>query len=982
MNIEDLRSIVENEECGHIEYKMQWYWDFNDRNDIDNLAKKWGEFIKDVLAIANANIASFEYERYIVYGFHETEKKFYDSKVPTEEKAYRRFLDNIKSKINDFITPSLSEISFHDICIEDKNIFVIKILQHPNLFSLKNDIQTNSIIYRKGSTLFREEGVDGKLDSVGVMGDSDSKKYNALIENYYSNSYISNKTIQTKSIKSTINTYLRNSSNLEIVDTYPKIEKKNDDRYEIYKIVNRVHNNFEYFVFIDGSSSMKNLVDSIKQIEKFEVEPFLLTNKPADLKNPEKRIQYLKKISGWKQVSFIDDFGRNYLYKEQIKDFLFEKFLNNTPYFINSLTEFKGQKKIAMKVLEDWYLTDDMPLMVITGEGGIGKTEIVRQFLNKNLKENENFLLYLDSETVINNTSTKVTDIYHIYRSIASEHNSLFYDELFKLCIDNGTLIVVIDGLDEVVARLSTKFNLTEFVQSIVNNYSFNLTRAKIIITCRDSIWDSFIEKESEKILEMKLLPFSTKQVRSYFENSYSDNKTIGKAISAAEKLKFNIAGEAHFSPFVVDTIRRLLEQNPEAFKDESFKVDSNLSEEFYFSNNPTDFLIMSVLKREFLKNSRLDVSKQIQIFVEMSDTPNGMILKEDLFSSIKSKVVNDFEKTEFESFLTHQFLNIRGNEVSFRYDFFKEFFSVLQMTIYINNQNVKLINCITNKYYKNLGYQNTFTKEIAKKIKIPKDDIDVIFADLLSLEYIKIYLESNEIILSQYEIEEKISLSLCLYLTILNQLNEFNNLENLKEIISMFFEKNGEINGLCLINFNSSNLKPKVVFDFKSKKLTNCSFKYYSNFLECEFDEETYFSHSCAVHIGEEVSTKTKNLKLSKKNFDVDTDLNTNMKNMLDEIEASNGSKLENKEKQFRDFLRIFMKNGDFKPQKQEFIKSRKGGSLVKTMLANEVIINNTRAKINMDEFIINPIHSNDLYDYLHQSSPSKFVNDVLESM
>lgn len=742
MNFEDLKKITENEECGHIEFKMQWYWDINEKDDSENYSQKWGEFVKDILALANANIPSFEYERYIIYGFNENDKNFYDSKIPNEEKSFKKFIDNLKSKLNNFITPNLNKIDFYKLLIEGKNILIIRILQHPHLFSLSNDIQTSSIAYRKGTTLYREEGENGKLDSVGVMSDVVSRKFNALFENYYSNSYISNKTIQTKSIKSTIHTYLKNSTNLVIVDSYPKVGKNNDDIYEIYKIANKVHNTFEYFVFIDDSSSMKNLIDYIKQIEKFDVEPFLLTNKPADLKNPENRIQYLKKVSGWKKVSFIDDFGRNYLYREQIEEFLFEKFSNNSPYFVESLTEYEGIKTPAMDVLQNWYSTDDMPLMVITGEGGIGKTEIVRQFLNKNLKENENFLLYLDSETVINNTSTKVTDIYHIYKSLASEHNSLFYDELFKLCIDNGTLTVVIDGLDEVVARLSTKFNLREFVQSIVNNYSFNLTRAKIIITCRDSIWDSFIEKESEKILEMKLLPFSTEQVKAYFESSFPDNKTVNKAISVSEKLKFNIGGEEHFSPFVVDTIRRLLDQNPEAFKDESFIVDSNLSEQFYFSNNPTDFLIMSVLKREFLKNSRLDVSKQIQIFVEISDTANGTILKDDLFSFIKSKIVNDFDKTELESFLTHQFLNIKGNEVSFRYDFFKEFFAVLQMTIYINNQNAKLINCITNKYYKNLGYQNTFTKQIAKKIKIPKDDIDIIFSDLLSLEHVKKYLE------------------------------------------------------------------------------------------------------------------------------------------------------------------------------------------------------------------------------------------------
>ncbi|OOQ53431.1 hypothetical protein A0O00_03090 [Proteus mirabilis] len=72
MNIEDVISLTNNDECGHIEYKREWY--INDNTVLGN-QKRWGEIIKDIVAIANANLDSVGMDRYIIFGFDESEKK-------------------------------------------------------------------------------------------------------------------------------------------------------------------------------------------------------------------------------------------------------------------------------------------------------------------------------------------------------------------------------------------------------------------------------------------------------------------------------------------------------------------------------------------------------------------------------------------------------------------------------------------------------------------------------------------------------------------------------------------------------------------------------------------------------------------------------------------------------------------------------------------------------------------------------------------
>lgn len=81
MNIDQ---IVKIGECGYIEYKRQWYWDLEEQKPSpqkpspEELNRAWGEFIKDFLALVNANTNSFNNKRFLVIGFDEDTQKFYD----------------------------------------------------------------------------------------------------------------------------------------------------------------------------------------------------------------------------------------------------------------------------------------------------------------------------------------------------------------------------------------------------------------------------------------------------------------------------------------------------------------------------------------------------------------------------------------------------------------------------------------------------------------------------------------------------------------------------------------------------------------------------------------------------------------------------------------------------------------------------------------------------------------------------------------
>lgn len=221
MNIDQ---IVQMGECGHIEYKRQWYWDLQEQKDSpEELNRAWGEFIKDFLALVNANINSFNNKRFLVIGFDEGTQKFYDFSL--DEKLFRILKRKIENKINNFISNSSKII--YSIRLEkhdNKNIILISIEQPREIHFLTKDIQTksqersypaNSVLYRKN-----HNSSSKKDDSVGIMPQDqlhalEEKLLPLTIENY------SLKT-RKKSIESTINAYLESNKSLSLSREFPK----------------------------------------------------------------------------------------------------------------------------------------------------------------------------------------------------------------------------------------------------------------------------------------------------------------------------------------------------------------------------------------------------------------------------------------------------------------------------------------------------------------------------------------------------------------------------------------------------------------------------------------------------------------------------------------------------------------------------------------------------------------------------------------
>jgi hypothetical protein len=663
------------------------------------------------------------------------------------------------------------------------------------------------------------------------------------------------------------------------------------------------------------------------------------------------------------EVHYLEDFAYEELYREVFENDIFHNGNFNINNFIKPYADDNDKKDIIL-LLKEWFFDDYSPLLVMKGIGGIGKTTVVKYFLDEVYREkrNKNHVLFINSHDIIDKIMKKesIDNLFDFYDIASQQDNKSFAlnIEMFELVIDNGHLTIVLDGLDEVIAKMGSKFDINKFIETIYQDYSNNLNKAKIIITCRDYFWD-LSSHTNNKIKSFSLNPFNENMIERYFNLMAKTPKKVQNMIELANQFKTDVGG---YIPYILDMIREKHISN-EAVNDAKTKI--------LMPNNKTDFLIIKATEREIFKLENMNIDKQLDIFMDIALLYNGEVRKIHLKELTKKFNLENI----IDIFNAHPLLKYNSAEsiLTFRYDFFNEYFKNILLSEQIkimkfDDFNKKLLNVLI----QHISFDGSSMKDLLIRLK----NIDLDELKLAIMTYFDNHL-IGQCAVNSYE-QRKINSSLFILLL---QLSNPNGTEERTELLKEIYETDGELNNISLINFHTSKPTNKPTFDFRNLVIKNSYFESYEFFTSCKFNDKTIFKNS---EFKSPLHQKNINTDLTKQNFDTAT---CNMEGVIDILNEKENKKDLNKKSikhDLKQILRLFWSNSAFREKSKGEVhgKLSKYNNLIEILLRNDILFKvtrNTRHKRNYIAYKLNNKYS-DLRKIMEENETCNDFEEVVK--
>jgi hypothetical protein len=936
ITVDEIYACLQEEESPVLEFKRDWYWT-NASSPVE-ISRQWGEFLKDIISLCNSYVGYCGIDRYLIVGFGEADKKVYPIDISSIKKLsdLKLFKKDLLARLEKIVNTPPLNIEIETVLIDGHTLLAFKIPSPTSITEIKNNLDTKTLTVMAGVVLVRK-GQDN--DSVRAASTeeiaflvSDFSKFKDSLDKKPKPDQK-----RDRSIKSTVELYIDKNRSLSIEKDFPvsKRDWSENVLFELYRL-NQKFSNPTVFLYIHENAAQNKTFEHIKREKLTNTNDTLivLTERPSELKDLGRRKSNLKARFQTEHVFFIDEFGYKNLYSEYMLDY--------QPYRLENYVEGvadigSDEKKKALDQLKDWYGAVSNPLMVIKGYGGIGKTTLVKQFLDHVHDHHDDVgILFIDSNEIVDElikiarSDHNIDDIYDFYLAQMKKKDfdgKGFSKELLKLSVDNGNLLIVLDGIDEVIAKLGTGFDVSSFITSISESYTTNLEKTKIIITCRDYFWDTLEYKT--KVEEITLEPFSEDLAAVFFQKYFAgDQAKISKALKMASEFRLSSDkkdSDLIYIPYVLDMIGYLIKQHSEFGGHNNVKAKARLLSPA-MSN---DFLVLSVCEREVTKLGNFSIDDQVGFLINLAIQESGYVTD----YNIKNLSNCDIDDLTIEKLKAHPLLRYSHGKINFRYDFFYEYFKGLYIYSYYLDLNVsKLDDKLIELIGSYLRYGNQLCSTLSRKLEYSDSLVYFTMETVEQLNKLVDFAEPSE--KSKYLSAISSCFVMAITLLIESGDKKFDSSSATDLLTTIFGDSGGgEISGVALINILAGDSK-KLTFDLKSKTIRKSHFERYDFFWDCAMDENTHFVTSNFYQLEPRKGLRPAVIPSFE---DCDTiDIQHVINKRIEEENEQSERITESLKKVFE----LFKERGNFYPQKQQYIKSKiVTNNLLPTLLKNGVI-------------------------------------------
>lgn len=864
--LEDIvQEMVSRDEDLYLEFKSFWYWKADSMKKDD----AWIELLKDFSSFFNTFSHQNEEKRYIIFGFDEKTEEFNDYyrdsngielielkdidklKIEIISKLKKRFVCYPVFNEYENLADIQNYFSFNTIKYESKDLLIVTFYNPIYFLKLKADLGKG---IKSGCILVRKLKEDGSPEN-RILDYSEIDEQLRIIEKNRNNILPEKETTISKVVHAFKNKYMARSKVSLVGNERNHNKSKNKEMSGIYYelfLIEGEYNTPVYFIYLTRYTSKfktyqflvdKNIIDSKSKI----IVLVEMNNKDGGItKIKDIRNQFNKKFENC-ETYFIEEFSLKKLYQEFFDN---EIFYNGQPLTNNYIKPFTNQSesKTADTLIKEWYLNDNNPLLVIKGNGGNGKTYCAKYFIESLFKSKKDAnILYINSHDIIKDIMKrdKIEDIYDFYTILVDKQagTNKFSKELLTLSSDSGNIIIVLDGIDEVISRKGSDFNLGVLIDSIFGEYYGNLNKTKVLMTCRDFYWDSSQNNEKAEVIELK--PFDESLAYKYFSKSFEkDERKIKESMRLSSNFKTD---DSLYIPYILDMVKENI-----ISMDNDISIDLNTSI-LQHRKNVDDFIIAKSCEREIKKLENLEIDEQVKIFSSIAVDYEGEILEKQLISILRKK----HAEKNIDKFKDHPLLINKEGILSFRYDFFASHFICIYLYDFLKNKKFEqLTDSVIDLFIQNVDYDNNFTKML--KLRLGDSYVDKLSEHLFFL--------NNGFYKFQGIDRKKIRDLSSTMFTLLLSFHSSHDKSIRTKILKDIYFNNNKINNLSLINLHSKS--KNLTFDFSNLNFNNCHFEDYESFSECTFGN-SFFKNT---EFRGNLSRKGIVTNISRENFDSST--------------------------------------------------------------------------------------------------------------
>ncbi|MGD2181985.1 NB-ARC domain-containing protein [Lusitaniella coriacea] len=156
MEVNQLKTLLAASENPKLEFKSQWYCNTDQLDD-----KGWGEFLKDLITLANGNSGFAGQTGYLVVGASDEDPKIRQQRA-TFHVANNGMLANLQKlrettlrKLRETCSPSPADIDLNFIEVEGKHLLIVEVPPPVDAVKLDRDLNTRGMRFKKGTVLIR-----------------------------------------------------------------------------------------------------------------------------------------------------------------------------------------------------------------------------------------------------------------------------------------------------------------------------------------------------------------------------------------------------------------------------------------------------------------------------------------------------------------------------------------------------------------------------------------------------------------------------------------------------------------------------------------------------------------------------------------------------------------------------------------------------------------------------------------------------------